>query len=104
MQQQIDRNYSRIKADVLQIIEEEMARIANDPDLKHLIPQKEDDKKRRIEQVRFFISACKGSPVPIWIEQGRALTGFRKNLPRCACGIFLESLAQSARDCLAGKK
>ena len=33
MQQQIDRNYSRIKADVLQIIEEEMARIANDPDL-----------------------------------------------------------------------
>ena len=28
-----------------QIIEEEMARIANDPDLKHLIPQKEDDKK-----------------------------------------------------------
>lgn len=45
MQQQIDRNYSRIKADVLQIIEEEMARIANDPDLKHLIPQKEDDKK-----------------------------------------------------------
>ena len=45
MQQQIDRNYSRIKADVLQIIEEEMARIANDPDLKHLSPQKEDDKK-----------------------------------------------------------
>lgn len=45
MQQQIDRNYSRIKADVLQIIEEEMARIANNPDLKHLIPQKEDDKK-----------------------------------------------------------
>lgn len=44
---------------------------------------------------RFFISACKGSPVPVWIEQGRALTGFRKNLPRCACGIFPESLAQS---------
>lgn len=43
----------------------------------------------------FFISACKGSPVPVWIEQGRALTGFRKNLPRCACGIFPESLAQS---------
>ena len=41
MQQQIDRNYSRIKADVLQIIEEEMARIANDPDLKHLIPHHE---------------------------------------------------------------
>ena len=44
MQQQIDRNYSRIKADVLQIIEDEMERIANDPDLKHLIPQ-EDGKK-----------------------------------------------------------
>lgn len=44
---------------------------------------------------RFFISACKGSPVPVWIEQDRALTGFRKNLPRCACGIFPESLAQS---------
>lgn len=44
---------------------------------------------------RFFISACKGSPVPVWIEQGRALTGLRKNLPRCACGIFPESLAQS---------
>ncbi len=27
MQQQIDRNYSRIKADVLQIIEDEMERI-----------------------------------------------------------------------------
>lgn len=44
MQQQIDRNYSRIKADVLQIIEDEMERIANNPDLKHLIPQ-EDGKK-----------------------------------------------------------
>ena len=44
MQQQIDRNYSRIKADVLQIIEDEMERIANDPDWKHLIPQ-EDGKK-----------------------------------------------------------
>ena len=46
-------------------------------------------------KVRFFISACKGSPVPAWIEQGQALTGFRKNLPRSACGIFPESLAQS---------
>jgi hypothetical protein len=46
-------------------------------------------------EIRFFISACKGSPVPAWIEQGQALTGFRKNLPRSACGIFPESLAQS---------
>lgn len=45
MQQQIDRNYSRIKADVVQIIEDEMARIKNDPDLKHLIPQEESDKE-----------------------------------------------------------
>ena len=43
MQQQIDRNYSQIKADVLQIIEEEMERIKNDPELKHLIPQQEGE-------------------------------------------------------------
>ena len=45
MQQQIDRNYSQIKADVLQIIEDEMERIANDPDLKHLIPKEEGNKE-----------------------------------------------------------
>ena len=45
MQQQIDRNYSRIKADVMQIIEDEMERIKNDPDLQHLIPQEDDDKE-----------------------------------------------------------
>ncbi|KDS50302.1 hypothetical protein M094_1227 [Bacteroides uniformis str. 3978 T3 ii] len=33
--------------------------------------------------------------MPARIEQGQALTGFRKNLPRSACGIFPESLAQS---------
>ena len=44
MQQQIDRNYSRIKADVVRIIEDEKERISNDPDLKHLIPQEENDK------------------------------------------------------------
>ncbi|WP_106831483.1 conjugal transfer protein MobC [Parabacteroides pacaensis] len=38
MQQQIERNYSRIKADVVQIIEDEMARIKADPNLKHLLP------------------------------------------------------------------
>lgn len=43
MQQQIDRNYSQIKADVLQIIEEEMERIKNDPELRHLIPQQEEE-------------------------------------------------------------
>ena len=45
MQQQIDRNYSQIKADIVQIIEDEMFRIKNDPDLKHLIPQDEGDKE-----------------------------------------------------------
>lgn len=45
MQQQIDRNYSRIKADVMQIIEDEMERIKNDPNLQHLIPQEDDDKE-----------------------------------------------------------
>ena len=45
MQQQINRNYSQIKADVLQIIEDEMERIANDPDLKHLIPKEEGNKE-----------------------------------------------------------
>lgn len=38
MQQQIERNYSGIKADVVQIIEDEMARIKADPNLKHLLP------------------------------------------------------------------
>ena len=41
MQEQIQRNYNRIKSDVLQIIEDEKERIKNDPDLKHLL--KEDN-------------------------------------------------------------
>ena len=45
MQQQIERNYSRIKADVLQIIEDEMQRIKTDPDLQHLIPKEDSDRK-----------------------------------------------------------
>ena len=43
MQQQIDRNYSQIKANVLQIIEDEITRIKNDPELRHLIPQQEEE-------------------------------------------------------------
>ena len=43
MQQQIDRNYSRIKADVVQIIEDEMARIKADPNLKHLLPAEDKE-------------------------------------------------------------
>lgn len=37
MQQQIQRNYERIKSEVRQIIEDEKERIKNDPDLKHLL-------------------------------------------------------------------
>jgi hypothetical protein len=37
MQQVIDHNYNQIKADVKQIVADELARIENDPDLKHLI-------------------------------------------------------------------
>ena len=40
-----ERNYSRIKADVLQIIEDEMQRIKTDPDLQHLIPKEDSDRK-----------------------------------------------------------
>lgn len=43
MQQQIERNYSRIKADVVQIIEDEMARIKADPNLQHLLPQEDKE-------------------------------------------------------------
>ena len=41
MQEQIQRNYNRIKSDVLQVIEDEKERIKNDPDLQHLLKEKE---------------------------------------------------------------
>ena len=37
MQAEIEHNYNQIKADVKQIVVEELARIANDPALQHLI-------------------------------------------------------------------
>ncbi|GHT11729.1 hypothetical protein FACS189415_4980 [Bacteroidia bacterium] len=37
MQAEIERNYNQIKADVKQIVAEELSRIAADPDLQHLI-------------------------------------------------------------------
>jgi hypothetical protein len=40
MEQQIERNYNRIKRDVLDIIEEEKERIRKDPDLCHLLGEK----------------------------------------------------------------
>ena len=39
MKQVIEDNYRQIKTDVLQIVECEMERIKNDPDLQHLIQQ-----------------------------------------------------------------
>ncbi len=49
MQQQIQRNYDKIKADVMDIVEEELQRIKADPNLKHLLGptcDAEDDEHR----------------------------------------------------------
>lgn len=40
MKQQIEANYRKVKTDVLLIIEEELERIKNDPDLQHLVQKK----------------------------------------------------------------
>lgn len=40
MREQIQENYNRIKADVKQIVADELQRIADDPALAHLLPQK----------------------------------------------------------------
>ncbi len=39
MKQVIEANYKQIKSDVMQIVESEMERIKNDPDLHHLVKQ-----------------------------------------------------------------
>ncbi|MVZ63746.1 conjugal transfer protein MobC [Sphingobacterium humi] len=39
MKQEIEANYRRIKSDILHIVESEMERIKNDPDLQHLIQE-----------------------------------------------------------------
>lgn len=39
MKQVIEANYRQVKADIVQIVESEMERIKNDPDLQHLIQQ-----------------------------------------------------------------
>lgn len=46
MQQQIERNYKRIKVDVEQLIEQEKLRIRNDPKLCHLLPKEENGKDK----------------------------------------------------------
>jgi len=43
MKEIIEANCQRIKNDVTQIIEDKLERIANDPKLFHLLPQKEDE-------------------------------------------------------------
>jgi len=39
MKQEIESNYKRIKSDIVHIVESEMERIKNDPNLQHLIQQ-----------------------------------------------------------------
>ncbi len=41
MKQEIESNYKRIKADVMNIVVSEMERIKNDPNLQHLVQQEE---------------------------------------------------------------
>ena len=43
MQEQIERNYTQIKEDVVNIINDEMERIKNDPELCHLLPPNEEN-------------------------------------------------------------
>lgn len=40
MKQQIESNYRQIKLDIVQIIESELEKIKNDPDLQYLVQQK----------------------------------------------------------------
>ena len=39
MKQEIESNYCQIKSEILHIVENEMERIKNDPNLQHLIQQ-----------------------------------------------------------------
>ena len=41
MKEQIQLNYERIKREVIQIVENEKAKIKSDPDLKYLIKEEE---------------------------------------------------------------
>lgn len=43
MNEQIERNYYKVKQEVKQIIADELERIKNDPELKHLLPSEEDE-------------------------------------------------------------
>lgn len=37
MKQEIETNYRQVKQDIVQVIESELERIKNDPDLQHLV-------------------------------------------------------------------
>ncbi len=78
-----------------------MERIANDPDLKHLIPQ-EDEKKRNRTPLFYF--SLQSSSRALWIVQGRALQGFAEKSSSLRLRIFPESLRNPARTGGAGKK
>jgi hypothetical protein len=40
MKQEIEANYRQIKLDIIQVIETELERIKNDPDLQHLVQKR----------------------------------------------------------------
>jgi hypothetical protein len=42
MQIEVERNYQRIVEEAAQIVADELKRIAEDPDLAHLLPNKEE--------------------------------------------------------------
>ena len=42
MKEMIQQNYERIKAEAKQIVEDEIQRIKDDPELCHLLPKEED--------------------------------------------------------------
>ena len=102
MQQQIDRNYSRIKADVLQIIEDEMEGIANDPGSE--TPDSTGGRKKRGIGHRCFISACKVRPVPYGLCKAGPF-GFREKSSSLRLRYFSRKpCAIRARNGGAGKK
>lgn len=61
-------------------------------DLRLLMPKEDSNKEDKTSA--FLFQPAKVAPCLSGLSKA-GLTGFRKNLPRCACGIFPESLAQS---------
>lgn len=46
MKKQIDENYRKIKSDIVKIIDDELERIKNDPDLQHLVPKESKNEEK----------------------------------------------------------